>query len=438
MKSKKDNSFCRAIVVVVSFVVLANLPTSASPTIAPDGARNSSEMAYISLPSFAACRADSGVAIHDISDTALLDAVKDVGFSFVRTDLFWEAVQAADGRDYATFDRLVSNLKARGLGALFILGYKHYLFSPDQPPTAPAQLAAFSAYVSASVLHYQRVPVRFEVWNEQDHKDYWLAEPSPFAYRNLLKTAVKAAKAANPNVVIATGGVQQVDRKFIREVGDISATQAGPDAVSVHPYRQEYPETVFADYRALREDLSSYRKVPAVWATEWSYPSFGYKYVSAIADGHSQKARERQAKYAVRRFLVDWIAQVGLTAYYDMRNDGTDPSNMEHNFGLLDTDNTKLPAYNATKHLFAFTADVTSARYFIDTKEQYVVIKLNKAGATKYVIWCYGDGNTLQVDLSLLPGAASVTDLYGAALTKRGVLTVTEAQGPVFISVPPS
>jgi hypothetical protein len=204
----------------------------------------------------------------------------------------------------------------------------------------------------------------------------------------------------------------------------------------VHPYRQEFPETVIADYRSLREDLSGYKKVPAVWATEWSYPSYGYRYVSKIANGRSPLARELQAKYAVRRFLVDWIAQVGLTAYYDMRNDGTDPSNMEHNFGLLDADNTKLPAYNATKHLFAFTAHVTDAQYYIDQDQQYVVLKLSAAHATKYVIWCYGDGNALNVDTSHLSRAAVVTDMYGVAQAKGGVLSVQEAQGPVFISAP--
>jgi len=421
---------------LMSSVLLYALPTLAMPTVTPDGARDSSEKPYIALPAFAASRANTGVAIHEIDDTHLLDAVKDVGFSFVRTDFYWETVAAADGWHFSTFDTLVSNLAARKLGALFILGYKHYLYSPDQPPTTTTQLAAFYTYVYQSAVHYRSAAVRFEVWNEEDHKTYWLAEPSPPAYRNLLKTAVKAAKAANPQVIIATGGVQQVDRNFIRSVGDISTTQAGPDAVSVHPYRQKYPESVFVDYRSLSEDLSTYHKIPEIWATEWAYPSYGYEYVSAIADGHSPKARALQANYAVRRFLVDWISQIGLTSYYDMRNDGTNPTDMEHNFGLLDSDNTKLPAYNATKHLFSFTANTTGARYFIDTINGYVILKLTTASETKYVIWSYGDGNTMNVDTSHLPSGATVTDMYGAAQTKPGVLAVPEDLGPVFISVP--
>ncbi|WP_371747330.1 cellulase family glycosylhydrolase [Caballeronia sp. Sq4a] len=411
------------------------LPASATTDVALDGSPVSLERAYVALPSFAASRANTGVAIHQIGDTQLLDAVKDVGFSFVRTDLFWEAVQAPDGWHFGEFDGLVNNLKARGLGALFILGYKHYAYSPDQPPTSAPQLAAFQTYTYQAAYRYRNAPVRFEVWNEEDHKDYWLVSPSATAYRALLQTAVKAARAANPNVVIATGGVQQVDRDFIRAVGDISATQTGPDAVSVHPYRQQEPETVLGDYRALREDLSTYARRPQVWATEWSYPSVGYHYVVDIGNGHASEARARQANYAVRLLLMNWIAQVGLTSYYDMRNDGNDPKEMEHNFGLLDAQNGKLPAYRAVKHLFAFTADAKNARYFIDEKEQYIVLKFDDAQATKYVVWCYGAGNVVNLDVSRLPAGARITDLFGVARAGQKVLAVTEAQGPVFVTV---
>lgn len=436
MTSRKDVLFRRAIVTLMSYFALQAIPALATPTIAPDGARNSSERTYTALPLFPESRADTGVAVHDLSDTKLLDAVKDVGFSFVRSDLFWGAVQTASGWNFSTYDTAVSNLAQRGLGALFILGYDNDLYSPRQAPTTPGQLAAFHAYVYQSALRYKNAAVRFEVWNEQDSRQFWMADPSPSAYRNMLKTAVDAAKAANPKAIIATGGVTEANRSFIRSVGDISATQVGPDAVSVHPYRQQYPETVFGDYHALSEDLSTYHKVPELWATELGYPSYGYSYVSDIGDGHSPKARARQAKYLVRLLLANWISQIGLTAYYDMRNDGTNPRDQEHNFGLLDVDNTKLPAYKATKYLFSFTQNVSDARYFINDYDKYIVLKLITATATKYVIWCYGDGNTIDLDTSHLPGNASVTDMYGTHRASTGTQAVPEALGPVFISVP--
>jgi hypothetical protein len=108
---------------------------------------------------------------------------------------------------------------------------------------------------------------------------------------------------------------------------------------------------------------------------------------------------------------------------------------MEHNFGLLDAQNGKLPAYRAVKHLFAFTADAKNARYFIDEKEQYIVLKFDDAQATKYVVWCYGAGNVVNLDVSRLPAGGRITDLYGVARAGQKVLAVTEAQGPVFVTV---
>ncbi|RKF43560.1 cellulase family glycosylhydrolase [Paraburkholderia fungorum] len=445
MKVQRNRRFGRIAVAGCVGLVLAlagaltirALATPATPLVVLEGAAQPDGRAYADLPSFAAARANTGVAIHDIKDTRLLDAVSDVGFSFVRTDLFWEAVQAPDGWHFGEFDTLVSNLAQRKLGALFILGYKHYLFSPDQPPTTTRQLAAFYTYVYQSVHRYSGADVKFEVWNEENDELYWLAKPSPSQYRNLLVTAVKAARAANPKVIIASGGVQEMDLGFVRSVGDVSsATQRGPDAISVHAYRQKYPESVFSDYRKLREDLASYRNAPAIWTTEWSYPSYGYVYVAKIADGHSPKALALQAKYTVRRFLVDWIAGVGLTAYYDMRDDGKDPMNREHNFGLLDANNNKLPAYNASKYLFSFTANTASAKYFIDENDKYVVLRLTTtAGALKYVLWSYGDGNALNLDASHLPAHATITDMFGRPLSTTGVLAIPETRGPIFVTV---
>ncbi|CAB3749666.1 glycosyl hydrolase family 5 [Burkholderia sp. MSh2] len=428
--------FAAALLGAVVISAASNSARSDEPPVVLPNPTQAPAPPFVALPRFFDTRVNTGVAIHEIDDPVLLDAVRDAGFSFVRTDLFWDSVETPHGWDFSRYDALVANLRARGLGALFILGYGHPRYAPKQPPTSPAQIAAFSEYATQAARHYRGEPVRFEVWNEEDHKDYWLAPPSPAAYRNLLVATVRAVKAANPDAVVATGGVQQVDRAFIRSVGDIGgASQPAPDAVSVHPYRQTAPETALGDYAVLARDLAAYRTAPAIWATEWSYPTYGYKYVSHTRDGHDPVARERQARYAVRRLLVDWIAQIGLSAYYDMRNDGRDPTNMEHNFGLLDADNTPLPAYVAVRHLFAFTANAHAARVFLDPVRRVAVLQLHADKVVKYVVWCYESGNAVDIDLSRLPAAGtSATDLYGASLDiARRRLTLREEQGPVFI-----
>jgi polysaccharide biosynthesis protein PslG len=436
MKRRLVIVLCAALLLTTAGVMaLKPASGSGSPIVTLDGTASSAGPAYVELPRFQASRADTGVAVHDLADMRLLDAARDVGFSFARTDFDWDTVQKDGHFDFTDFDAFVNALAARGMGALFILEGSHSIYSPGHPPQSPEELAAFYKYVYQSVDHYRNANVRFEVWNEQDAKEFWGAEPSPAAYRNVLKTAVAAAKAANPNVQIASGGVQQIDRDFILSVGDIGVTQRAPDAISVHPYRQDYPETAFEDYRLLRAALASYRVPPEIWVTEWSYPTYEYAYVSDIQDGHSPKARELQAKYVTRLFLVNWISHIGLTSYYDMRNDGSDPFEREQNFGLIDYEYRELPVYLATKHLFAFTSNITRAQSFIDTSNRYVVLKLSAPGVTRYIVWCYGEGNNIRLDTSHLPKGAIFTDMYGNRRPDYGMQSIPESLGPVFISV---
>ncbi|WP_201326366.1 cellulase family glycosylhydrolase, partial [Burkholderia sp. E168m23] len=205
-----------ALLAAAAVLTASNSASSDEPALVLPNLAQTSTLPFVALPRFFDTRANSGVAIHEIDDPALLDAVRDVGFSFVRTDLFWDSVETPQGWNFSRYDALVANLRARGLGALFILGYQHPLHAPKQPPTSPAQIDAFAEYATQAARHYRDQPVRFEVWNEQDHKDYWLAPPSPVKYRNLLEATVRAVKAANPQAIVATGGVQQVDRAFIR------------------------------------------------------------------------------------------------------------------------------------------------------------------------------------------------------------------------------
>ncbi|CCD41099.1 unnamed protein product [Candidatus Paraburkholderia kirkii UZHbot1] len=118
-----------------------------------------------------------------------------------------------------------------------------------------------------------------------------------------------------------------------------------------------------------------------------------------------------------------------------MRNDGNDQKEMEHNFGLLDANNAKLPAYHAVKHLFGFTARCEERALFHRRKREIRRPQVPDGTRDEVCRGCYGAGNVMNVDVSRLPAGAVVTDLYGKPRAGRGLLAVTEAQGPVFITV---
>jgi hypothetical protein len=130
----------RTLAIAVGALLFHALPALSS-TITEDGTRGSSERAYTTLPSFAASRANTGVAIRDIDNIQPLDAA-DAGFPFARTEWFRKSMQGPGGWNFSTSDSLLAHLSQRGMGAVFVLGCKHSLYSPNEPPTTLVQLAA--------------------------------------------------------------------------------------------------------------------------------------------------------------------------------------------------------------------------------------------------------------------------------------------------------
>jgi hypothetical protein len=99
------------------------------------------------------------------------------------------------------------------------------------------------------------------------------------------------------------------------------------DAVSVHPYRQGTPESVLDEYHALRRLIAKYapkgKEIPII-SGEWGYSSAWQKF-----------DEEKQAKFLPREFLSNLAAGVVLSIWYDWHDDGTDPKEPEHHFGLV-------------------------------------------------------------------------------------------------------
>jgi hypothetical protein len=62
-------------------------------------------------------------------------------------------------------------------------------------------------------------------------------------------------------------------------------------------------------------------------------------------------SREQQGHYLARQFLVNLSLGIPVSIWYDWRNDGADPQNLEHNFGTVTFDHQSKPAYVAMQKL---------------------------------------------------------------------------------------
>lgn len=397
-----------------------NLDPSAAVVLPPEGAGE--------------LRPRLGVNVHFLKDDRALDLVRDAGFSFVRMDLLWATLEKQAHYDFTPFDDLMRSLEARDLGVLWILAYGHPRHG-GKAPQSTDDVAAYARYAAAVVAHFRGHKARFEIWNEPNSKEF-LANPR--IYPELLRAALHAIRREDPAAAVSSGGVSGFDLPFLTRVLQ-SGSAREASAVAVHPYRESGPETVIPDLMLLESLLRHTAGAPvAVWDTEWGYPSYGFFAKDFPGDGHSEPARQRQAVLAARECLTVWALGLPIAVWYDLRDDGPDPRNREHNFGLLNQDNSDKAAMKAVRVLTTLARNHTYTGLIRDVPYGLHAMRLDGSEDIVFVVW--NDQRDARPELRFLRDELmSASNLFGepiAATPDSGRyerLKLEEQMGPLYI-----
>jgi hypothetical protein len=305
-------------VVVCSAAMGAQLP---SPTV-PDGL---------------------GVNIHFTGEPARdLDMIHAGGWKFIRMDFAWSAIEKEKGvYDFAEYDRLTDGLAKRGIRALYILDYSNPIYEADQSVRTEEGRKAFARFAAAAAARYRGRGMLWELWNEPNI-GFWKPQPSVNDYMALAKAVFPAIREADPGALRVAPATAGIAFDFLEECLRQGLLQL-VEGVTVHPYRQEPPETVAPDYERLRELIARYRpdypELP-ILSGEWGYSSVWQK-----CDAN------RQGQYLPRQFLINLSLGVPLSIWYDWHDDGPNPQESEHHFGTVTLDYQPKPAYRAMQRL---------------------------------------------------------------------------------------
>ena len=201
----------------------------------------------------------------------VLDMVRCGGMGYMRVDWDWRVCQPASGAafDFSKYDRLVAAAEKCGVTILPII-----YGTPKWADPAWQHIDEYASFVSATVSHYgMRIPV-IEIWNEQNIPSFW-RDPDPKRYVQLLRAVYKAAKAANPNVRVAMGGLAGWALPFLESLYKEGLKDCC-DIVNVHPYA--YPN---APEQSFQREFAKLRELMAkegdsgkpVWFTEVGWPT---------------------------------------------------------------------------------------------------------------------------------------------------------------------
>ncbi|MBB6143228.1 hypothetical protein HNQ77_001172 [Silvibacterium bohemicum] len=372
-----------------------------------------------------------GVDIHFLSNDALLDRARAAGFSFVRMDLPWARLEKDGQYDFTPFDALMQSLEARYMGVLWLLAYGHPDHGGSSPQT-PEDIATYARYAAAVVAHYRGHHVRYEIWNEPNQKKF-LANST--VYPDLLRAALDAIRREDPAAQVSTGGTSGFDLPFISHMLDSGSAQKA-SAIAVHPYRDAAPETLPADLIALKDLVagSTGQSLP-VWETEWGYASYA-RADDARSDGHSDAGQRKQAILAVRECLTTWALGLPVAVWYDLRDDGQNALNQEHNFGLLHRDGSDKPAMQALQALSKVAANRRYVGLVRDVPSGLHAMRLDGPEDSVFVLW---SENEASARMQFSSGQVlSFSNMFGEPMTAASnendqkEIDLNESMGPVY------
>ncbi len=361
-----------------------------------------------------AIRGALGVNIHFTDPKpGELAMIAAAGFRWVRMDFVWQSTETEKGiYDFSAYDGLLNGLDQHQLRPLFILDYANSLYDGDHAPYTDDGRRAFAKWATAAVKQFRGRGIVWEVYNEPN-TGFWTPAPNVSDYVKLALETSKSIHQLAPDEQVIGPGVWGFDFPFIEE-----CLRAGLlnywSAVSVHPYRKSEPESVVDDYARLRKLIQKYvpanKRVPII-SSEWGYSSASFNI-----------GEEKQAALLARQILVNQSQGIPLSVWYDWRDDGRTPGEIEHHFGTVfpslypqrNPPYDPKPAYRATQTLTRFLANCGFGERLTGpqlSSDDYV-FAFHCEGVTKLAGWTTSwFGRTVNIPLS--PGSYEVTLLTG-------------------------
>ena len=304
--------------------------------------------------------------------------IADAGFRWVRMDFKWDATEREPGKyDFSEYDRLMSALDESKINALFILDYGNPLFDKGAPPRTAEARQAFARWAVAAAKHFSNRGVIWEIYNEPNHGQFWPPRPEANEYVELALAVGRAFRAEAPNEKLIGPAVSEMDFIFLE-----SCFKAGLldywSAVSVHPYLRADPEEAAVEYCRLRKMIQRYgtargiQRVIPIISGEWGY--------SSAWRGMSE---EKQGALFAREMLTNVANEIPMSIWYDWRDDGSNPNEPEHHFGLVrnayqagrDQVYEPKPAYRAARTFTEFFGGfVFQQRLAVGGADDYVLV----------------------------------------------------------------
>lgn len=341
-----------------------------------------------------------------------IEAAATCGVKVVRDSVEWTGIQPArDVWNFEKMDFLVNSYETVGIEhqAMFAFTAK-WAATPERQQSknwldwnrSAPDLDAWRTYVRTMADRY-RGRIRFwEVWNEPDLTGF--NQMSLEEYVQLQKATFEELSKVAPEAYVMTGGFATLSN----HPGKKSPTfhrdflNQAKGAFKIHAYHEHGS---FQQYAQLVDNIF----VPMRKETGTTVPWYANE--TAI---HSLNGAERnQALTLYKKLLFSWSrGAIGYT-WYDLRNDGFDKVDGEHNYGMVTNDFQPKPVYSVFNMLAGLFRDMKYVRQY-DLGTNLWAFEFTDGKETLIPAWDEsGFGSALTVAVKSTASAASTVDVMG-------------------------
>jgi hypothetical protein len=289
--------------------------------------------------------------------------------------------------------------------------------------TAVPPLDVWGDFVYKIATQYKGRIKHWIIWNQPDVTD--LSSPghtwngNEEDYYRLLKEAYLKIKAVDPEMQVHLAGLTYTwdynrgDRQYLARLLDVIVAdpQAANenyyfDAVSYHIYyspRQTLD--VLTDVHSILDSYGLGHK--PIWINETNAPPSEDYIESNIAPSLFKITLEEQSAFVIQTFALALAGGAERIAFYKMRNERADSGSVEP-YGLLRSDNSRRPAFNAFQVVTTHFAGVQNTTW-LQLGNVYVVT-LDRGGQTTTALWNTATAPTIFTLNAIAPQALLVDE----------------------------
>jgi len=380
---------------------------------------------------------------HDQSPTNF-QLLKEHGVKFVRYIFLWQWIEKNKGvydfinNGVVNYDTFINDAISNGFTPVMQLAYTNSLYGSEKALNTEEMKTAFVNFASACSLRYKDKGIIWQIYNEPNGSWFWSPQTNSVNdYVDVLKRVYPIIKGNDPSGMVVAPQLHSIryldslswlERAF--ELGLLDNL----DALVVHGYRPEQPETIINDIVRVKGLIANYttKDIP-IAVGEWGYST------PENWDGTGNPAwvesETQQAQYITRMFLVNNYLSLLFTINYVWTDTGIDETNIEHHFGMFNKEQTI-----AKESAVAFKAMTTILknhhfikRINVGSDNDFVFKYADTNNNVAYVFWTTGATHNIILNASVTN--ATVFNMKGETINQLSgeFLELTISQSPNYL-----